>query len=167
MNIFVLHSKPRLAARAHCDRHVVKMVLESCQLLSSAHHVLDGDGPLRLTHANHPCAIWTRYAYANYAWLADLADGLADEYFRRYGRRHLYARNGVLERLKQPPRRIHVMAPTPHVLCMPDEYKVPGNAVESYRRYYFGAKRSFATWRLPARTPAWWKLMEASYASVA
>ena len=42
MNIFYLHNDPQIAAQMHCDKHVVKMILEYAQLLSTAHHELDG-----------------------------------------------------------------------------------------------------------------------------
>lgn len=42
MNIFYLHESPAFAAEMHCDQHVRKMLIESAQLLSTAHRVLDG-----------------------------------------------------------------------------------------------------------------------------
>lgn len=98
MNIFVLDKDPVKAARFHNDRHVIKMILESAQLLSTAHVVLDGekvaayDVPflLRPTHVNHPCAIWARATGANYDWLYRLLVGLLAEYTRRYGKVHRY-----------------------------------------------------------------------------
>ena len=43
MNIFYLDRDPVIAAQMMCDKHVVKMILESAQMLSTAHRVLDGD----------------------------------------------------------------------------------------------------------------------------
>ena len=43
MNIFVLDKDPHIAAQMHCDRHVPKMIVESAQMLSTAHRLLDGE----------------------------------------------------------------------------------------------------------------------------
>ena len=114
MNIFVLHRDPQEAARLHCDKHVVKMIVETAQLLSSAVHAFgeahadrsapqgwsrilphpqehllpDQRGPLPIysaTHSNHPCAVWVREASGNYVWTVRLLVGLLEEYQRRYG----------------------------------------------------------------------------------
>lgn len=42
MNIFVLDRDPYIAAQMHCDKHVIKMICEYAQLLSTAHRQLDG-----------------------------------------------------------------------------------------------------------------------------
>ena len=66
MNIFYLDRNPVVAAQMMCDKHVVKMILESAQILSTAHRVLDGDehadnvGMYKMTHKNHPSTIWVR-----------------------------------------------------------------------------------------------------------
>ena len=43
MNIFALSSDPFESAQMMCDKHVVKMIIETAQLLSTAHRVLDGE----------------------------------------------------------------------------------------------------------------------------
>ena len=111
MNIFALHIHPTLAAKQHCDKHVVKMILETAQLLSTAHRMLDGDETrrpsvsgktetkywvmennnmentlYRATMMSHPCAIWVRETDANYTWAYNLFVGLCDEYTHRYGK---------------------------------------------------------------------------------
>ena len=58
MNIFVLDRDPIQAAKYMCDKHVVKMILESCQLLSTAHRVLDGTKIEAITPKNRK---YTRY----------------------------------------------------------------------------------------------------------
>ena len=112
MNIFVLDKDPKTAARLHNDKHVVKMILESAQILSTAHRVLDGryvtypkktkigkyrrtkawslNGPkhqilYKATHSNHPCSLWCRKSSENYKWLLALTEALCDEYYHRYG----------------------------------------------------------------------------------
>ena len=101
MNIFYLSSCPVDAASFHCDKHVVKMILEYAQLLSTAHHVLDGDdapeGIYKCTHKNHPSAVWARETNNNYRWLYDLFLELGKEYTYRYGKEHL-----TIKKLKRP-----------------------------------------------------------------
>jgi hypothetical protein len=86
MNIFYLHPDPKTAAKMHCDTHCVKMVLETAQLLSTAHRELDGDelsdrrGLYKSTHRNHPSAVWARANRENYDWLVGLFKGLLEEY---------------------------------------------------------------------------------------
>lgn len=150
MNIFFLSNDPDDCARQHCDKHVVKMILETAQLLSNAHHMLDGDQVIKpiykLTHKNHPSAVWTRTSVTHYEWLWMLLGTLCKEYTHRYGKVHKVERDGLIEILKTPPANIPrsnwMSEPPP---AMPDEYKV-ANVVESYRNYYRGAKRSFARW---------------------
>ena len=86
MNIFYLDKDPKKCAEMHCDKHVVKMILEYAQLLSTAHRVLDGNewadhvGLYKATHKNHPSAIWARESAGNYFWLNKLFQELCKEY---------------------------------------------------------------------------------------
>ena len=91
MNIFFLSLDPAEAARLHCDKHVVKMILESCQLLYCAHWMCGTIMPsnaYKKTHPNHPCAKWVRESQANYRWLCRLGLELCGEYTFRYGKHH-------------------------------------------------------------------------------
>lgn len=158
MNIFYLSNDPEDCAKQHCDKHVVKMILESAQLLSNAHHMIDGDQVIKpiykLTHKNHPSAIWVRASGAHYKWLWQLLRSLCKEYTHRYNKVHKVEREGLLDILADQPKNLQcsnwLSDPTP---AMPDEYKV-SNAVESYRNYYKGAKKSFARWT-NRMTPEW------------
>jgi len=156
MNIFYLSSCPVDAASFHCDKHVVKMILEYAQLLSTAHHVLDGDeapeGIYKKTHVNHPSAVWARQSSSNYAWLYDLFVECLDEYERRYIREHATSR--LKDTLLRLPKNIPLGGFTPPPQCMPDEYKCD-DAVQAYRNYYNGDKASFAVWNYSA-TPTWY-----------
>lgn len=139
MNIFYLHPNPRIAASAMTDKHVVKMILESAQLMSTAHHELDGDkAPKELyksTHKNHPSAVWVRQSLQNYKWLYTHFIYLHEEYEKRYKRTHKTYYDLVYF-LINPPKNIPVDQPFTEPPCaMPDEYKT-GNTVESYRIYY-------------------------------
>ena len=94
MNIFYLDRSPSIAAEMACDKHVVKMILESAQLLSTAHRVIDGDeyadkvGLYKMAHKNHPSTIWTRTSTENYMWLNRYFGALCREYTYRYGKHH-------------------------------------------------------------------------------
>ena len=94
MNIFYLDKDAEIAAQYHCDKHCVKMILESAQLLSTAHRVLDGDedadrlGLYKSFSPNHPSAIWVRQSDQNYNWLWELLHYLGIEYSKRYDKVH-------------------------------------------------------------------------------
>jgi hypothetical protein len=138
MNIFFLHRSAPLAAAYHCDKHVGKMLIESCQLLATAHHQ-HGNGDsvtYKSTHVNHPSAVWVRTSPLHYEYVRLLASYLAREFFRRYGKVH--ASSHILhDELRLPPP---ALAAAPHIWqdppqAMPDQYKGP-NTVEAYRAYY-------------------------------
>jgi hypothetical protein len=141
MNIFVLSTNPREAAEFHCDKHVVKMILETAQLLYTAHWLTDpdalDDGAYRKTHPNHPCALWARESKANYQWLCHLGFWLCEEYTHRYGKVHKTAKH--LEWLGDNIPELPNTGLTPFRLAMPVEFK-RANPVDAYRAYYLGAK---------------------------
>ena len=148
MNIFILSLDPRECAEWHVDRHVVKMILEYCQLLCTAHRVLDPygshDSLYKKTHVNHPCAKWVRQSLRNYMWLVSLLTCLFDEYEFRYGRVHASKR--LLKTLETPPDNIPLKSPREFALAMPDEYKV-GTVTASYREYYRRGKVHLHSWK--------------------
>ena len=89
MNLFYLHRDPYKAARMQCDRHVVKMILETAQMLSTAHVELDGrQVAYKATHKNHPSTVWVRSAARHYRWAHQHMMELGREYTRRYGKVH-------------------------------------------------------------------------------
>jgi|DEB0MinimDraft_6_1074348.scaffolds.fasta_scaffold166029_1 hypothetical protein len=135
MNIFYLDSDPFEAATLQCDRHVVKMILESAQLLSTAHHELGSTAPYKTTHKNHPSAVWVRRSYLHYAWLYKHFIGLCAEYESRYNKTHK-SWHTCAEALQNAPTRIAVMPFEEPPQCMPDECKVPGDSVKAYKKYY-------------------------------
>jgi hypothetical protein len=142
MNIFYLSTDPEKAAKYMYNKHVVKMILESAQLLCTAHVISDGpeaNVPYKVTHKNHPSAIWARESTSNYKWLYDHMMALGEEYTRRYGKKHLTILkcSGVLSKA---PTNVTKVELTPMPQCMPDQYKVPGNSVEAYWNYYEAEK---------------------------
>lgn len=88
MNIFAVSPDPVECAKALDNKRLVKMVLETCQLLSTAMNVTGGSGPYKTTHVNHPCSVWVRESSGNYNWTYQHFDALLTEYTRRYGRVH-------------------------------------------------------------------------------
>lgn len=160
MNIFVLDRDPIAAARQQCDKHVVKMVLETAQLLSVAHRLgPHADDPLveglyKVTHQNHPCALWARETNANYVWLEIHLHGLLEEYTRRYKKVHKVERE-ILPLLVRLPNPAPTGLLTPFPQAMPDEYR-DEDAVVAYRRYYVAEKAAIASWRTGS-IPGWFQ----------
>lgn len=165
MNIFYLDHNTQECAKAHVDKHVVKMILEYAQLLSTAHRVLDGVGKDKIlhqdnevvyasTHVNHPSAVWARSSSRNYTWLYLLFCDLCDEYTFRY--RKVHATDTKLRKvLARRPNNITMsnvwIAPTP---AMPDECKIAGDSLSSYRNYYMKEKLGMAVWTRRSK-PDW------------
>lgn len=176
MNIFYVDSDSEIAACDMVDRHVVKMILETAQLLSTAHRVLDGveeagksaSGRNKkvwklpdaidtimysATHINHPSAVWVRESSANYDWLYSHLLALGCEYTHRYSRTHLTIdKLGTI--LKDAPKNIKQGGMTKMPSCMRDEFKVGDDPIANYRNYYTVGKASLHRWtnRLP---PQW------------
>jgi hypothetical protein len=145
MNIFVLDLDVKKCAIYHSNSHVVKMVLETAQLLCGVHHMVGSEAPYGLSHKNHPCAIWARECVENYVWLCDLGIELCKEYTYRYGKRH--KSQDIIEWCMINLPNIEEKGElTPFRLAMPDECKV-GDPVESYREYYNVFKKDFAKWK--------------------
>ena len=146
MNIFLLDYDVKKCAQNHVDKHVVKMILETAQLLCGVHWVTDSQStaPYKLSHKNHPCSIWTRESLSNYLYLCELGLELCYEYTYRYGKRH--KSQDVIEWCIVNKPNIEDKGFTEPAKAMPDEYKVD-DAVESYRNYYSGAKSGFASWK--------------------
>jgi len=128
MNIFVLSYDVEECAKWHLDKHVVKMPLETAQLLCTALWYHGGKPLYKKAHKNHPCNLWTRESQANFNWLVALGFSLCSEYQYRYA---------------EPPQ------------AMPDEYKRE-SVIEAYRAYYIGGKKNIASWK-GREKPFWWR----------
>jgi len=156
MNIFVLDWDVKKCAQYHNDKHVVKMILETAQLLCGVHHMTNSkfsEIPYKLSHKNHPCSIWARESLTNYLWLCELGLELCEEYTYRYGRRH--KSQDIIEWCITNKPNIGDKGFTQPAKAMPDEYKVE-SVVESYRNYYRGEKASFSKWK-NRKTPLWFE----------
>ena len=180
MNIFVLDKNPQVAAKMMCDKHVVKMIVESGQMLSTAWRVLDGEQYTELSANNrrikrwklpydlfeqmlykasfvgHPCTQWTMENQKNYYWLAEHAYALCREYTYRYKGKEHKAQDMISYMRYRKPANIKISeSMTPFAQAMPDQYKRE-DAVEAYRAYYLGEKTGFAEWK-NTDTPTWYE----------
>lgn len=153
MNIFVLHSDPIQAAIYHCDKHCVKMVLESAQMLCTNLNLKYIQTPYKSCHVNHPCTIWARQTRSNFLWLCELGLSLCYEYTFRYGKVH--ASEKVINFCYENSGNIPEGELTQFAQAMPDEYKSI-DAIEAYRKYYIFEKKDFAIWS-KRETPEWFK----------
>ena len=176
MNIFYLSENPEQSAKWHCDKHVLKMIIEYAQLLSTAHRMLDGEevkvlsntGKQMVTqyklsdyrenhlykcaHINHPSNIWVRSSKDHYIYTMELWNNLNREYTERYNKVHVTFKK-LCQYLNQLPNNIdkNVGFQEPPQ-CMPDDCKEI-SAVKAYRKFYKAHKREFATWK--NGTPTW------------
>lgn len=167
MNIFYLSDDPNQAAQWMVDKHVVKMILESAQLLSTAHRILDGqeytgktmagrnikrwrlqDGRdnvvYQATHVNHPSAVWCRQSLENYGWLASHLYALINEYEYRYEKKHKVSEMAYY--IYSPPYNLKEWDMTPMPSAMADEYKISDDPVINYQNYYRNGKRHLHKW---------------------
>ena len=149
MNIFLLDLDPTACAEMHGNRHVVKMILETCQLLCTVWLTTTPNAstfiPYKKTHVNHPCSKWARASRTNYVWLCDLGRALCTEYTFRYGRTH-----------KCEPIIVHLSGITPDLpddgwtppaQAMPEVYRNQKNPVDAYRAYYIHEKAHLHAWK--------------------
>ena len=178
MNIFVLDKIAKVAAKEHCDKHVVKMIVESGQMLSTAHRILDGTETIRSSksgkrmvkywemdnqydenllykavHMKHPCTLWTMESSENYNWHWDLFNALCDEYIYRYKRVH--KTDELLRgRLLRPPINIPQGPMTEFRQAMFEYCKDP-DPIKAYRTYYH--EKPFKMVWTDRPTPTWYK----------
>ena len=168
MNIFYLDDDPIQCAKWHVDKHIVKMITEYCQLLSTAHRGLDGqmyygktknnrnikrwslpdhreDVLFKASHVNHPSNVWTRTSLSNYIMLFKLYMACIAEYKYRYGKVHGSSKPSVY--LQRPPKNIPDIGLTEMPQAMPEYCKVPNDPISGYRNYYINEKAYFANWK--------------------
>ena len=152
MNIFHLDEDPETCAVYHCDKHVVKMILETAQMLSTAWRQSDNPpvSVYKEAYLNHPMTKWVRETQFNYMWTYELFRELQSEYTYRYNKIHkssalnnaLYAVPDYLVvslgdqegKFTKPP------------LCMPEHYKEDDDYIQSYRNYYIHERVDLAMW---------------------
>lgn len=176
MNIFYLDECPIQCAEWMVDKHVVKMILETAQLLSTAHRLHDGEeyeGKTQTgrkvrrwslsdhrdnviytaTHINHPSAVWARTSVENYNWLVDHFFALMNEYNYRYDKQHkCFGEIGYL--LQSPPNNLKDYDMTKMPSCMDDQYIISEDPIKNYRNYYQHGKSHMFSWK--RRDPPPW-----------
>ena len=184
MNIFVLDTDPRAAARMMCDKHIPKMLIESAQMMASAlrrHGVDESELPLTRRgtpytmaspNQNHPCTKWAGDSYENFMWLYQHAESLAREYLKRFGKRK--GTHRTIRTIREIHQTFDKHFPTfdfpedgltPFALAVNRKKDIElivhaeGNdAVEAYRRYYHS--KQFAKWEKGTPAPNWWQGVE-------
>ena len=144
MNIFYLDKCPEKAAQLQYNEHVVKMILESAQMLCTAHHVHGNpdDVPYKQAHLNHPSTVWCRQGIPNYMWLYKHMIALGGEYTKRYGKTHL-SYTKCKDKVNLLPGGLAYSGLTKMPQCMPDKYK-DKCSVQAYWNYYIGEKHVVA-----------------------
>jgi len=149
MNIFYVHRDPTIAAQMMCDKHVVKMILESAQMLCVAHtgnnrYKAEEMGLYKPAHPRHPSTLWVRSGKKQYEWLYAHFVALCDEYTYRYGKVHMTDRK-MREKLKHAPESHADIDFCDPPQCMFEDVKCE-DTVEAYRNYYRVYKKNFARW---------------------
>jgi len=171
MNIFYLHNDPKVCAELHVDKHVVKMIVEYAQLLSTAKRMTDGikyeaksktgrkvqrfrlENPneeatiYKAVHYHHPSAVWARSSSQHYNWLYSLFRELGKEYTHRYKKDHSTIEL-LKDLLKYPPVNLkdNGWSEPPPAMSHYPQCIVPGDSIQSYKNYYNEAKAYFAKW---------------------
>ena len=183
MNIFILHEDPIEAAIMHCERHILKMIIEHTQMLATTYyHTIDihrkkeiaenqekvkklfkgfprkdedgNDKPYAITHVNHPCTVWTRESLTNFNWLLDCTKYMCEEFTYRYGGKHSV--EFIIDWMYENPPNLKDIGLTEFAQAMPDVYK-SDSATEAYRKYYaFKTTYMKVHWKLEDRIPNWW-----------
>ena len=169
MNIFVTDECPEKSARVLPDKHIVKMPLETCQMLSIVASDKWGHGYGTLPKAdgtpyatekgafrNHPCTIWANETVENTRWLLQHGFALCAEYAARYGKVHtcFHSLLAASEIIPKADWRDH----TPFVRAMPDEFKLDRtiSTIEAYKLYIASKPWVCDNYlRLPHRKPDW------------
>ena len=183
MNLFILDNDPVKAAQLQCDKHVVKMIVESAQMLSTVHRMLDGTMERRpsksgkmmvkywvhpdsgmeanlykAVHTGHPCTVWTMESSANYHWHLDHFEALLNEYEYRYKKHHSSGR--LMRYLLSHPFNIPSGGFTPFKLAMKSnpECMFPDDPVKSYRMFYETKQDRFKMAWTGRNIPEWFNV---------
>lgn len=156
VNIFYLHPSPLTAARWLHDKHLVKMVLESAQLLSTACQIIIMERDTKLykpTHMYHPCTQWLLKSRYNAEWLYDHYIALCDQFMDKFRHNHKSRDlcNAIEGHIPLFPNEDFTEPP----LCMPDDCKIDGQpAYQCYQLYYLRYKIRIGSYRR-VKMPYW------------
>ena len=152
----MLDNELELCAQYHCDKHVVKMILEYAQILCTVLHLRGQDALYKATHEKHPCVIWAGESLDNWLWLKNLTQALNKEYQYRFGHDKSHESAAVARALTLP--TIASKGITEHPQAMPEEYKVTGDPVAAYRQFYLSEKHHLLHYT--KRDKPWWLLQQ-------
>ena len=159
MNIFALYPSPIESARAHCDQHIHKMILESAQIVSTAFHnrKYSSSWLYKPAYQKHPCTIWTSANNHNISWLLNLATELAS--IRKELNRPTHSSSDVINYCmeyisKEFPYATWAVADTP-VFAGPAhiKYLTSLSIYEKYQMYY---RYKTKMWALDSRLMTWY-----------
>lgn len=184
MNIFYLDDDPKKCAEMHCDKHVVKMIIEYAQLMSTAHRVLDGQQDIeqRYVQGSLPARwrkvkIWQhpdkemhfylmRASHINHpsaVWTRDNEENYQWLYQMwihlldeyTYRYKKIHACQKYNKYLITSPKNISKGKFYSPPPAMPDECKIPNDSISSYHKYYIEKKNHFAKWT-KREVPYWY-----------
>jgi hypothetical protein len=154
MNLFILSLLQKQIAEWMFDSHIVKIILEAVQVLSTAKRLVDPDDPnlaemqiYKIAHKNHPVTIWVRQSQQNYIWTLILVYEMHKEWRYRFGHtKEEYHKSFLVagQLLKHMPSadKFPQQGLTPFAQAMPEEYKVQGDPVKAYQQYYMSPQKS-------------------------
>tara|TARA_R100000008_G_C3552363_1_gene151200 strand:- start:88 stop:615 length:528 start_codon:yes stop_codon:yes gene_type:complete len=162
MNIFAIEGNVNTgeidwiqSGKSQDNYRVVKMILESCQMLCTALNELSGNqiAPYKSTHKNHPSTKWTKASSANFENLVIHTAAMLEEYTERFGKVHKCT--DVLNKCIElyDPSVFPSQASTKLPLAMPVEFK-SDNTIESYRKFYASKPRVRYS---ESKVPDWFK----------
>lgn len=162
MNIFFLDTDIKKCAEYHSDRHVIKMRVELAQLACSAHYffpVCDiKEIPYKLTHKNHPSAIWVRESIQNYLYVVNLGLQLCNEMRIRFNTKDQKTENVLIWCIFNIPLLRDIQITVPKLGFDTSLSKKANNtisdAVENYRYYYYNNKKHLHKWT-KTNIPTW------------
>jgi hypothetical protein len=164
MNIFPIADNycPILSAQELCNKHSVRMPIESAGMIAFAFPENETSIPnVRSNrHYSHPASIWARKTKENLEWL--ILHGLAqcEEYSRRYKRRH--AAQDFIEWSSNQYKFLSFVDQglTPFARCFSSHKEsldqTEPDTVSAYRKFYWLDKKEFAKWPSIKEIPAWW-----------
>ena len=152
MNIFYLDHRPAIAASYLHDKHIIKMCLETAQILCTVSNKLNVNAPYKSTHIGHPSVLWVGQSMKNWLWLLRHGLMIGNEYTKRFGKIHKSSlvTNWCAQHGGHPPDGDFVFPPQ----CMPTKYKQK-NTISAYRAYYAAEKIKHAKWTAPSIEPYW------------
>jgi len=169
MNIFFVDKDPSIAAHMLCDKHVIKMIVESAQILSGVQRLCGNNSPsLYKTPTGNKVPInWVMQGQDNYLWLFKHYCALLKEYTKRYGKSHKSGNAELFAELEKIPSRLLEGSTIP--LCSTkdvhflEKINTWDDVITEYCYFYYRDKNRFALWNKGSEKPDWYKDLERKY----